>query len=77
MTTQGRGPRARQNYVNYKPKKYLFMSVLYNIRETIIAILSIQAIQTLNNNPRNFERDGVSYIDMVISKCKELCKLKV
>ena len=32
----------------------------------------MQAIQTLNINPRNFERDRFSYIDMVISKCKAL-----
>ena len=32
----------------------------------------MQAMQTLNINPSNFERDLVSYIDMVIFKCKAL-----
>ena len=35
-------------------------------------ILSMQAMQTLNTDPRHFERDQVSYIDMVIFKCKAL-----
>ena len=32
----------------------------------------MQVMQTLSINPRNFERDRVSYIDMVIFKCKAL-----
>ena len=35
-------------------------------------ILSMQAVQTLKINPRNFEHDRVSFIDMVIFKCKAL-----
>ena len=35
-------------------------------------ILSMQAMQTPNINPRKFKRDQVSHIDMVIFKCKAL-----
>ena len=40
--------------------------------EKTVVILSMQAMQTLNINPSNFKRDRVSYIDMVIFKCKAL-----
>ena len=38
----------------------------------MLVILSLNVMQTLNINSRNFERDRVSYIDMVIFCCEVL-----
>ena len=38
----------------------------------MLVILSLNVMQTLNINSRNFERDWVSYIDMGIFCCEVL-----
>ena len=38
----------------------------------MLVILSLNVMQTLNINSRNFDRNRVSYIDMVIFCCEGL-----
>ena len=40
-----------------KVKKYMLMPVLYNISEKFFVILSLNVMQILNINSRNFQRD--------------------
>ena len=50
----------------------MFVSVLYNMSENARNIKFDCHAKTLNINSRNFERDRVSYIDMVIFCCEVL-----
>ena len=72
MTTQGGGTRSTSKLRQLQTEIVsVYVCIIQYERKTVV-ILSMQAMQTLIINPRNFERDRVSYIDMMIFKCKAL-----